>query len=79
MTGLHGGYTSVRSNLGYAHLSDSDVTLAEMLKRAGYAAGAYGKWGLGLEDSPGHPFRKGLDDFLGYLHQVHRTFPTPSG
>lgn len=45
MTGLHGGCTSVRSNLGYAHLSDSDVTLAEMLKRAGYAAGAYGKWG----------------------------------
>ena len=77
MTGLHGGHTSVRGNLGDAHLSDSDVTLAEMLKQAGYATGAYGKWGLGLADSPGHPLRQGFDDFLGYLHQVHAHFFYP--
>ena len=77
MTGLHGGHTSVRGNLGDAHLNDSDVTLAEMLKKAGYAAGAYGKWGLGLADSPGHPLRQGFDDFLGYLHQVHAHFFYP--
>ena len=77
MTGLHGGHTSVRGNLGDAHLGDSDVTLAEMLKQAGYATGAYGKWGLGLADSPGHPLRQGFDDFLGYLHQVHAHFFYP--
>ena len=77
MTGLHGGHTPVRGNLGDAHLQDSDVTLAEILKSAGYATGAYGKWGLGLLDSPGHPLRQGFDDFLGYLHQVHAHFFYP--
>ena len=74
ITGLHGGHTSVRGNLGDAHLRDEDVTLAEVLKSAGYATGGYGKWGLGLADSPGHPLRQGFDDFLGYLHQVHAHF-----
>lgn len=77
MTGLHGGHTPVRGNLGDAHIADADVTLAEMLKQAGYATGGYGKWGLGLEDSPGHPLRQGFDDFLGYLHQVHAHFYYP--
>ena len=77
LTGLHGGHTSVRGNLGDAHILDSDLTLAEVLKQAGYATGAYGKWGLGLEDSPGHPLRQGFDDFLGYLHQVHAHFYYP--
>ena len=39
MTGLHGGPTSVQWSFGKAHLSDSDVKMAEMLKRAVYAAG----------------------------------------
>ena len=77
ITGLHGGHTSVRGNLGDAHLRDEDVTLAEVLKSAGYATGGYGKWGLGLADSPGHPLRQGFDDFLGYLHQVHAHFFYP--
>ncbi len=77
MTGLHGGHTPVRGNLGDAHIADADITLAETLKQAGYATGAYGKWGLGLEDSPGHPLRQGFDDFLGYLHQVHAHFYYP--
>ncbi len=77
MTGLHGGHTSVRGNLGDAHIRDADVTLAEVLKQAGYATGGYGKWGLGLEGSPGHPLRQGFDDFLGYLHQVHAHFFYP--
>ena len=77
ITGLHGGHTSVRGNLGDAHLRDEDVTLAEVLRSAGYATGGYGKWGLGLADSPGHPLRQGFDDFLGYLHQVHAHFFYP--
>ncbi len=77
LTGLHGGHTPVRGNLGDAHLRDEDITLAEVLKSAGYATGGYGKWGLGLADSPGHPLRQGFDDFLGYLHQVHAHFFYP--
>ena len=77
MTGLHGGHTPVRGNLGDAHIRDSDITLAEVLKEAGYATGGFGKWGLGLADSPGHPLRQGFDDFLGYLHQVHAHFFYP--
>lgn len=77
MTGLHGGHTPVRGNFGDAFIADSDVTIAEVLKQAGYATGGYGKWGLGLEDSPGHPLRQGFDDFLGYLHQVHAHFYYP--
>lgn len=77
MTGLHGGHTSVRGNLGDAHIQDGDITLAEVLRSAGYATGAYGKWGLGLEGSPGHPLFQGFDDFLGYLHQVHAHFFYP--
>ncbi len=77
LTGLHGGHTSVRGNLGDAHILAGDTTLAEVLAQAGYRSGAYGKWGLGLEDSPGHPLRQGFDDFLGYLHQVHAHFFHP--
>ncbi len=77
ITGLHGGHTSVRGNLGDAHIQHEDITLAEVLKKAGYATGAYGKWGLGLAGSPGHPLRQGFDDFLGYLHQVHAHFFYP--
>ena len=77
MTGLHGGRTPVRGNLGDAHIADEDVTIAEVLRQAGYATGAYGKWGLGLQDSPGNPLRQGFDDFLGYLHQVHAHFFYP--
>ena len=77
LTGLHGGHTSVRGNLGDAHIQDGDVTLAEVLKSAGYATGGYGKWGLGLAGSPGHPLSQGFDDFLGYLHQVHGHFFYP--
>ena len=77
LTGLHGGHTSVRGNLGDAHIQDEDVTLAEVLKSAGYATGGYGKWGLGLAGSPGHPLSQGFDDFLGYLHQVHGHFFYP--
>ncbi len=77
LTGLHGGHTPVRGNLGDTHLRDSDITVAEVLKTAGYWTGAYGKWGLGRADSPGHPLRQGFDDFLGYLHQVHAHFFYP--
>ncbi|MCA9150772.1 MAG: sulfatase-like hydrolase/transferase, partial [Planctomycetales bacterium] len=52
MTGQHMGHTFVRGNAGGANvasqtLRDEDVTVAEVLKQAGYATALCGKWGLG--------------------------------
>jgi len=71
LTGLHMGHTSVRSNTGGAPLVDSDKTLGEVLKGAGYATGGFGKWGLGDLDTEGAPEKQGFDRFYGYYHQVH--------
>lgn len=76
MTGLHMGHTHVRGNAGgddmlIQSLRDKDVTVAEVLKPAGYTNGLVGKWGLGEIDQPGSPLRQGFDRFFGYLNQVH--------
>ncbi len=77
MTGYHTGHCSTRVNGGGAPLLDSDITLAEVLKGAGYATGCFGKWGLGDHGMAGVPNRQGFDEFFGYLHQVHAHFFTP--
>ena len=74
MTGLHTGHTPIRNNGGYRYLYDEDVTVAEVLKKADYATGGFGKWGLGTENSPGAPWKQGFDEWFGYLHQVHAHF-----
>ena len=73
MTGQHTGHTHVRGNArGIAQsLRDEDVTVAEILKSAGYATGLFGKWGLGEVGMEGHPLSQGFDAFFGYLNQVH--------
>ena len=73
MTGQHTGHTHVRGNArGIAQsLRDEDVTVAEVLKSAGYATGLFGKWGLGEVGMEGHPLSQGFDAFFGYLNQVH--------
>src|SRR6187399_2988389 len=60
MTGLHTGHTRVRGNAGNANraaqsLRDEDVTVAELLKKAGYATALVGKWGIGHEGIGGLP------------------------
>ena len=70
MTGKHTGHARIRANSDRPLLAE-DVTVTETLKRAGYATGVVGKWGLGLQDSSGAPWRKGVDEFYGYLDQTH--------
>ncbi|MBI4624259.1 MAG: arylsulfatase [Verrucomicrobia bacterium] len=70
MTGKHTGHARIRANSDRPILPE-DATVTEALLRAGYATGVFGKWGLGLKDSTGAPWRKGVDDFLGYLDQTH--------
>ena len=70
MTGQHTGHTRVRRN-GAKGLLDEDITVAELLRKNGYSTALVGKWGLGMEDSPGAPWRQGFDHFFGYLSQGH--------
>ena len=80
MTGLHTGHSRVRNNSsrvpgappgGRIPLRDEDVTVAEVLKSAGYATGITGKWGLGEPGTAGVPNRQGFDEWLGFLNQRH--------
>jgi uncharacterized sulfatase len=75
MTGVHTGHARVRGNgpARIASLRDADVTVAEVLKKAGYATAICGKWGLG-DDGPrneGLPNDQGFDYFYGYLNNTH--------
>ncbi|MCI0390174.1 MAG: sulfatase-like hydrolase/transferase [Acidobacteria bacterium] len=47
-------------------LPTSEVTLAEVMKKAGYATGMVGKWHLGLHDKF-HPTKRGFDEYFGFL------------
>jgi arylsulfatase A-like enzyme len=71
MTGYHLGKTPVRNNSGGVPLFPEDVTVASVLKKAGYAAGGFGKWGLGNQGKQGAAEKHGFDTFFGYYNQVH--------
>lgn len=83
MTGLHSGHGPVRANWeikpeGQKPLPAETVTVAEILKSAGYATGVTGKWGMGFFDTSGSPLKQGFDRFFGYNCQrhAHSYFPT---
>src|SRR5215207_11668089 len=75
VTGLLQGHARVRGNTGRNNgrvpLRPGDVTVAEVLKGAGYRTGVVGKWGLGEPGTTGTPGRQGFDYFFGYLNQSH--------
>ena len=71
MTGKHMGHTSMRSNSGGMPIRADEITVASMLKKAGYATGGFGKWGCGNRGTSGVPEKHGFDVFFGYYDQVH--------
>jgi len=73
MTGLHNGHTPARDNLPHYHsyLEAEDVTVAEVLKQAGYRCGGVGKWSLGDAGTLGRATNQGFDMWFGYLNQDH--------
>lgn len=83
ITGLHMGHAPVRANRevqpeGQMPLPAETVTVAQVLKSAGYRTAAIGKWGMGMFDTTGSPLKKGFDHFFGYNCQrhAHSYFPT---
>ncbi|MDO7172384.1 arylsulfatase [Mariniflexile sp. AS56] len=82
LTGMHTGHTVVRGNKemqpeGQYPIPDNTYTLAEVMKKAGYKTGAFGKWGLGYPGSEGDPISQGFDEFYGYNCQRlgHHYYP----
>lgn len=92
MTGKHSGHAQVRNNKqvggqdawelgattgGQWPLEAGTVTVAKILKEAGYTTGAFGKWGLGRVGTTGDPNKQGFDHFFGYIcqRQAHTYYP----
>lgn len=83
LTGKHPGHAFVRANKstppeGQWPIPESEVTIAELMKRQGYVTGAFGKWGLGGPESTGRPLNQGVDRFFGYNCQAHAHSYYPS-
>jgi arylsulfatase A-like enzyme len=83
LTGLHTGHSPIRANWeiqpeGQLPLPAETITVAQILKNAGYATATMGKWGLGMYDTTGSPLQKGFDHSFGYNCQrhAHSYFPT---
>ncbi|NBW97891.1 MAG: N-acetylgalactosamine-6-sulfatase, partial [Planctomycetia bacterium] len=82
MTGKHPGHAVVRSNRevkpeGQVPMPAGTVTLVKLLHDAGYATGAFGKWGLGAPGSDSDPTACGFDEFFGHIcqRQAHSFYP----
>jgi len=55
---------------GTVMMPAGEITLAQLLRRAGYATGIVGKWHLGMLDDQ-HPMSRGFDSFFGFLSGSH--------
>ena len=86
MTGQHLAHAEIRGNRdsgngrlfpGQWPITDEIVTIAEVLKAAGYRTGAFGKWGLGPSNTTGSPIKQGFDRYYGYNCQrnAHSFYP----
>lgn len=81
LTGVNQGNAVVRDNQFDKELEDNH-TVATMLRAAGYATVAIGKWGLqGVKNEgpnwPAHPLKRGFDHFYGYIRHEdgHEHYP----
>lgn len=77
LLGVHQGHSNVRDNQFDKELANNH-TLGTVLKQAGYATAAIGKWGLqGGSGFPGHPQNRGFDYFFGYMAHLDAHFHYP--
>jgi len=67
MTGRYSLRTGVRDTYnGGAIMAGSEITIAELLKKANYTTGIFGKWHLG-DNYPSRPVDQGFDESLIHL------------
>ncbi len=82
MTGQDPGHIYLRGNAGpdMSKLDPKMTVLPEVFKNAGYATGAFGKWGLGQTNEQGdkNPLSHGFDTFTGWKSQTiaHTYYPS---
>jgi len=81
LLGVHQGHANVRDDQFEKELANNH-TLASVLKTAGYATAAIGKWGLkgegtGPTDWTSYPTRRGFDYYFGYVRHGdgHEHYP----
>ncbi|MES2924681.1 MAG: sulfatase-like hydrolase/transferase [Verrucomicrobiota bacterium] len=83
LTGVHQGQATVRDNQ-FDKALENNHTIASVLKQAGYATAAIGKWGLQgkLNGNPepgweAYPLQRGFDFFHGYVRHGdgHEHYP----
>jgi arylsulfatase A-like enzyme len=79
LAGQHTGHVYQRGNGDIAFRPDpQDISVARLLKDAGYQTALIGKSGLsGRTDNGRHPNEKGFDHFFGYVSHsaAHRYYP----
>jgi arylsulfatase A-like enzyme len=82
MLGVHQGHANVRDNQMDKAI-ENNHTLASVLRQAGYATAAFGKWGLqGSGSIPeAHAQYRGFDYFFGYQthNNGHYHYPKEDG
>ena len=79
LTGLHQGHAYIRGNRWNLSMRPDplDLTVATLLRNAGYATALIGKSGVGHDDDPQIVLDKGFDHFFGYTSHAaaHRQYP----
>jgi arylsulfatase A-like enzyme len=81
MLGVHQGHANIRDNQ-FDKALESNHTIASVLRQAGYATVAIGKWGLQGKGTsaaqwPAYPTKRGFDYYFGYVRHSdgHEHYP----
>ena len=78
LTGKHAGRAAIRGDSETPiAIPAGQTTVASLLRRAGYATGYVGKWGVGTPEKLSDPNDVGFDHFFGYVNARHSRNPYP--